>query len=119
MTHAQKQTLKETLTTESDFWTCGQIVNLIKERFLVTYTKPQVQRLLGQMQMYRYKPQPRDYSQSEHHKEQFSQRLQGVADVLGMGTKNISNMAIAFGDESTFQPHRPLDLCDVKIPRKS
>lgn len=106
MTHAQKQTQKETLTTESDFWTCGQIVNLIKERFLVTYTKPQVQRLLGQMQMYRYKPQPRDYSQSEHHKEQFSQRLQGVADVLGMGTKNISNMAIAFGDESTFQPHR-------------
>lgn len=78
-------------------------MNLIKERFLVTYTKPQVQRLLGQMNMYCYKPQPRDYRQSEDHKEQFSQRLQAVADVLGMGTKNIANMAIALGDESTFQ----------------
>lgn len=78
-------------------------MNLIKERFLVTYTKRQVQRLLRLMKMYCYKPQPRDFRQSEHHKEQFSQRLQAVADVLGMGTKNIAKMAIAFGDESTFQ----------------
>lgn len=103
MTQLQKETLKKILIEESDFWTCGRIVNLIKERFLVTYTKRQVQRLLRQMKMYCYKPQPRDYRQSDHHKEQFSQRLQAVADVLGMGTKNISNMAIAFGDESTFQ----------------
>jgi hypothetical protein len=36
--------------------------------------------------------------------------------VLGMGTKNISNMAIAFGDESTFQPHRFLWIKQGLVP---
>ena len=53
--------------------------------------------------MYCYKPQPRDYRQKPEHKEQLSQRLKAVADVLGMGTKNLENIAIGFGDESTFQ----------------
>jgi len=59
--------------------------------------------LLRAMGMYCYKPQPRDYRQSPQHKEQLSQRLQAVADVLGMGTKNLEKVAIGFGDESSFQ----------------
>ncbi len=54
LTQLQKGTLKKILIEESDFWTSGRIVNLIKERFLVTYTKRQVQRLLRQMKMYCY-----------------------------------------------------------------
>jgi len=55
------------------------------------------------MGKYCYKPQPRDYRQKPKHKEQSSQRLQAVADVLGMGAKNLEKIAIGFGDESTFQ----------------
>lgn len=55
------------------------------------------------MGMFCYKPQPRDYRQNPEHKEQLSQRLKAVADVLGMGTKNLDKMVIGFADESTFQ----------------
>lgn len=79
------------------------MVTLIKERFDVSYTKRQVQRLVRQLGMYCYKPQPRDYRQSEQHQQQLSQRLKAVADVLGMGTKNLDKMAIGFADESSFQ----------------
>jgi transposase len=108
LTKEQKSELKQILADESDFWTCGQIRTLIQKRFNtcglpVTYSKRQVQRLLRAMGMYCYKPQPRDYRQSPQHKEQLSQRLQAVADVLGMGTKNLEKIAIGFGDESTFQ----------------
>ncbi|MBC3789483.1 hypothetical protein FHK02_6078 [Spirosoma sp. LMG 31448] len=93
------------LTKEADFWTSGRIKNLIQERFSVTYSKRQVQRLLRLMGMYCYKPQPRDHRQRPDHAHQLSQRLQAVADVLGMGSKDLSQMAIGFADESTFQTY--------------
>ena len=54
------------------------------------------------MQMYCYKPQPQDYRQAPDHKQKLSERLQAVADVLGMGTKDLSKVAIGFADEATF-----------------
>lgn len=101
----QKCHLKQILTDESDFWTCGEIRNLILNRFQITYSKRQVQRLLRLMNMYCYKPQPRDYRQHPDHKQKLSERLKAVADVLGMGTKNLENMSIGFADESTFQTY--------------
>ena len=113
LTKEQKNELKQILADESDFWTCGEIRTLIQKRFTncsmpIVYSKRQVQRLLRLMGMYCYKrnaarPQPRDYRQKPEYKEQLSQRLQAVADVLGMGTKNLEKIAIGFGDESTFQ----------------
>ena len=93
------------MTDESDFWTCGEIRNLILNRFQITYSKRQVQRLLRLIHMYCYKPQPRDYRQHPDHKQKFSERLKAVADVLGMGNKNLENMSIGFADESTFQTY--------------
>ena len=93
------------MTDESDFWTSGEIRNLILNRFQITYSKRQVQRLLRLMKMYCYKPQPRDYRQHPDHKQKLSERLKAVADVLGMSTKNLENMAIGFADESTFQTY--------------
>lgn len=103
LTKEQKKELKDILYKESDFWTCGEIGSLIQKRFNISYSKRQVQRLLRLLGMYCYKPQPRDYRQNPEHKQQLSQRLQAVADVLGMGTKNLENIAIGFGDESSFQ----------------
>ena len=62
------------------------------------------------MHMYCYKPQPRDYRQHPDHKQKLSERLKAVADVLGMGTKNLENavrrpMSIGFADESTCQAY--------------
>lgn len=57
------------------------------------------------MGMYCYKPQPRDHRQPSNHTDQLSQRLQAVADVLGMGTKDLSQIAIGFADESTFHTY--------------
>lgn len=94
------------LTDEADFWTVGRIRNLIQEHFLVRYSKRQVQRLLRLMGMYCDKPQPRDHRQGKDHADQLGQRLQAVADVLGMGTKDLNQMAIGFADESTFQTYR-------------
>jgi transposase len=99
----QKEQLKQVLTDETDFWTCGEIRTLVQKRFSITYSKRQIQRLLRLMGMFCYKPQPRDYRQSPQHRQQLNQRLQAVADVLGMGTKKLDNIAIGFADESTFQ----------------
>lgn len=57
------------------------------------------------MGMYCYKPQHRDHRQRADHAPQLTTRLQAVADVLGMGTKDLTKMAIGFADESTFQTY--------------
>lgn len=57
------------------------------------------------MNMYCYKPQPRDHRQHPGHKQKLSERLKAVADVLGMGTKNLENVSIGFADEATFQTY--------------
>ena len=105
LTQDQKGRLKQILTDESDFWTCGEIRNLILNRFQITYSMRQVQRLLRSMKMYCYKPQPRDHRQHPDHKQKLGERLKAVADVLGMGAKNLEHMSIGFADESTFQTY--------------
>jgi hypothetical protein len=98
------------LTDASDFWTCGEIRNLILNRFQITYSKRQVQRLLRFMNMYCYNrsvepSSAQRLSSASRPQTKLSERLKAVADVLGMGTKNLENMSIGFADESTFQTY--------------
>ena len=52
--------------------------------------------------MYCYKPQPRDYRQPEQASYKLTQRLQAVADVLGM-RGSLEKMCLGFADESSPQ----------------
>lgn len=101
----QKKLLKQVLIKEGKFWTLGRIRNLVLERFGVSYGKRQMQRILRQLGMYCYKPQPRDYRQSSAAEQQLKDKLQAVFDVLMMKEKDISNLCIGFADESSPQLH--------------
>ena len=74
LTPQQRTELKQLLTDESDFWTCGEIPTRIQTQFLVSYSKRQVQRLMRRMGMYCYKPQPRDHRQRVDHASQLTTR---------------------------------------------
>jgi transposase len=91
------------MQSQGKFWTVGKVRNLIEQRYAVRYGKRQVQRLLRQLGMYCYKPQPRDYRQSAKAEEQLAERLQAVADVLGLWNRDLSKICIGFADECAGQ----------------
>ena len=77
--------------------------HLAREHFGVNYGRRQMQRLAREMNMYCYKPQPRDYRQKDGACCGLRDRVQAVADVLGMKGRNLSKMCIGFADESSQQ----------------
>jgi transposase len=64
-----------------------------------------MQRILRQLGLYCYKPQPRDYRQPEKAAEKLKQRLRAVADALGLKGKDLDKLSIGFADESSPQLH--------------
>lgn len=77
--------------------------NLVQEHFGVDYGKRQMQRLARELNMYCYKPQPRDYRQQDGACCRLKDRVQAVADVLQRRGRDLSQMCIGFADESTQQ----------------
>jgi putative transposase len=77
--------------------------NLAREHFGVSYGRRQMQRLARELNMYCYKPQPRDYRQADGACCRLKERVQAVADVLRMRGKDLSKMCIGFADESSQQ----------------
>lgn len=54
----QRLDLKRYMQSQRKFWTVDKVRNIREQRYAVRYGKRQVQRLLRQMGMYCYKPQP-------------------------------------------------------------
>lgn len=88
---------------QQNFWSVGQVGKLVKAQYGVSYGKRQMQRILRQLGLYCYKPQPRDYRQPEKADEKLKERLRAVADALGLKGKNLERLCIGFADESSPQ----------------
>ena len=91
------------LQSQGDFYTIGRMRHLAGEHFGVNYGSRQMQRLARQLNMYCYKPQPRDYRQREDACYRLKDKVQAVADVLRMRGREMSKMCIGFADESSQQ----------------
>lgn len=57
------------------------------------------------MNLYHYKPQPRDYRQSPTAEQQLSTVLQATADALVLRGGSLADFAIGFADEFAPQLH--------------
>lgn len=90
---------------QKDFWSVGQVRKLVQAEYGVSYGKRQMQRILRQLGLYCYKPQPRDYRQPEKADEKLKERLRAVADALGLKGKDLERLCIGFADESSPQLH--------------
>ncbi|WPP48406.1 IS630 family transposase [Catalinimonas niigatensis] len=104
MSKEQKQQLKQSLD-QKEYWTVGQVRKLVDKQYGVNYGKRQIQRLLRQLGLYCYKPQPRDYRQPEKADEKLKERLPAVADGLGLKGKDLDKLCMGFADESSPQLH--------------
>lgn len=79
--------------------------NLAREHLGVSYGKRQMQRLARELNMYCYKPQPRDYRQAQEAAYKLKEKMKAVADVLGMRGRDLGKLCIGFADESSPQLH--------------
>ncbi len=70
-----------------------------------------MQRIVRQLGLYCYKPQPRDYCQPEKAAEKLKERLRAVLDALGLKGKDLDKLSIGFADESSPQIHCNLPGC--------
>ncbi len=77
--------------------------HLAREHFRLDYGRRQMQRLARELNMYCYKPQPRDYRQKDGACGRLKDRVQAVADVLRMRGRDLSKFCIGFADESSQQ----------------
>lgn len=91
------------LQSQGGFHTIGRMRNLAREHFGVNYARRQMQRLARGLNMYCYKPQPRDYRQKAGACCRLKDRVQAVADVLRMRGRDLSKLCIGFADESSQQ----------------
>lgn len=91
------------LQSQGGYYTIGRLRNLAREHFGVKYGRRQMQRLARELNMYCYKPQPRDYRQQDGACCRLKDRMQAVADVLRMRGRDLSKLCIGFADESTQQ----------------
>lgn len=87
----QQQELKQTLNRK-DLWTVGRVRNMVKEQYGVSYGKRQLQRILRQVGLYCYKPQPGDFRQPEKADEKLKERLRAVADELCLKGKDLNKL---------------------------
>ncbi len=90
---------------QKDYWSVGQVRNLVKAHYGVSYGKRQLQRILRQSGLYCYKPQPRDFRQPDKADEKLKERLRAVADALGLKGKDPDKLCIGFADETSPQLH--------------
>ncbi len=90
---------------QEDSWTEGQVRNVVKKQYGVSYGQRQMQRILRQLGLYCYKPQPRDFRQLEKADEKLKERLRAVSDALGLQGKDLAQLSIGFADESAPQIH--------------
>jgi putative transposase len=100
----QKQDLKQRLDQPA-CWTTGQVRNLVKKQYGVSYGPRQMQRILRGLGLYCYKPQPRDFRQPQKADEKLKERLRAVLDALGLQGKDLEQLCIGFADESSPQLH--------------
>lgn len=104
LTSLQQEQLRQRLS-QQDFWSLPQIGQLIEQHFACTYSQSGLRRLLKRMNLYHYKPQPRDYRQSPTAQQQLQTRLQATLDAMSLRQESLKDFAIGFADEFAPQLH--------------
>ncbi|QHV96543.1 IS630 family transposase [Spirosoma endbachense] len=94
------------LLSQQDFWTLARIAQLVQDSFHFSYSHQGLRQLLKRMNLYYYKPQPRDYRQSPLAQEQLQQRLRATVDGLTLRAESLSQLAFGFADEFAPQLHQ-------------
>lgn len=94
------------LLSQQDFWRLSQLTQLILDRFQLSYSQQGLRQLLKRMNLYHYKPQPRDHRQSPLAQEQLQQRLRATVDGLAQRAESLSQVAFGFADEFAPQLHQ-------------
>jgi putative transposase len=104
LTTAQQAQLGQ-LLSQQDFWSLSQISQLVQQHFICSYSPSGLRRLLKRMNLYHYKPQPRDYRQSPTAQQQLQTRLQATLDAMSLRQESLTDFAIGFADEFAPQLH--------------
>lgn len=92
--------LKAILQEEHCFWTLQQIARVLAERFCIHYSPRHLRRILKQLGMYHYKPQPVDYRRDQQAAQRLQHRLQATFDALQLQGIPIEQIAIGWADET-------------------
>lgn len=100
LTSVAAKELQVILTEEQPFWTLDQIAFVLAERFSIHYSPRHLRRVLQQLGMYHYKPQPVDYRRSQDAAQRLQQRLQATFDGLQLQDIPIEQVAIGLADET-------------------
>nr|WKN35430.1 IS630 family transposase [Tunicatimonas sp. TK19036]WKN37242.1 IS630 family transposase [Tunicatimonas sp. TK19036]WKN37465.1 IS630 family transposase [Tunicatimonas sp. TK19036] len=100
LTAILREKLQVMLTEGQSFWTLKQIALVLAERFGIHYSPRHLRRVLQQLGMYHYKPQPVDYRRSQDAPERLQQRLQATFDALQLQGLSLEQIAIGLADET-------------------
>lgn len=99
-TTADTEELKAILKEEQPFWTLKQIASVLAEKFGVHYSMRHLRRVLQQLGMYHYKPQPVDYRRNQDAAQRLQQRLQATFDALQLQGIPLEQVAFGLADET-------------------
>ena len=92
--------LKEILSREQEFCTLEQITSLLAERFCIQYSPRHLRRIIQEVEMYYYKPQPGDYRRSESAEQRLQKRQHATFDALLLQKIPLEAIAIGIADET-------------------
>ncbi len=95
----QKATLKVELGTK-DFWTLGEIDQLVQDKFGVNYSQRHLRTILKEMGVFHSKPEPLDYRRSDKSEQELTDKLLATTDALQLLGLNIDEIAFGFADEA-------------------
>lgn len=103
MTEEQIKELEKILREEKEWWLTKEVIQLIKDRFRITYSEDQVVRILKGFEMNHAKPFPHDYRKPDNSKELLDNQLKLLLDLLEKEKIPKEKIAIGFLDEASPQ----------------
>jgi putative transposase len=103
MTEEQIKELEKILREEKEWWLTKEVIQLIKDRFNITYSEDQVVRILKNFKMNHAKPFPHDYRKPENSKELLDNQLKLLFELLEKENIPKEKIAIGFLDEASPQ----------------
>ncbi|MFN8349356.1 MAG: winged helix-turn-helix domain-containing protein [Spirosomataceae bacterium] len=85
--------LKAELGTK-DFWTLGEIDQLMQDKFGITYSQRHLRTILKKMGVFHYKPEPLDYRRSDNSEQELTDKLLATTDALQVLGLKIDEVAL-------------------------
>lgn len=103
MTEEQIQQLEKILRNEKEWWLTKEVIQIIRDRFNISYSEDQIVRILKGFEMNHAKPFPHDYRKPDNSKELLDNQLKLLFDLLENEKIAKEKIAIGFLDEASPQ----------------